>query len=90
MIHTAHPIRIIFRNLKLGRGGIDKCLGGGVNIREEQIYILNHKKAKNMTLSRGGGSRLSTGGFYPPRGGVQLSLHPIRGNPPVNIIVNFS
>jgi len=34
-------IRVISKNLKLGEGGIDKCLGG-VNMAEKQIYIKKH------------------------------------------------
>jgi len=33
-------VRVISRNLKLV--GIDKCWGGGVNVREAQIYIKKH------------------------------------------------
>jgi len=60
--------RVIFRNLKLG--GIGKFWGGGVNMREAQIYIKLKKK-----LQMSGRFRLSTRGHIPPRGvSVYISL----------------
>jgi len=38
--------RVISRNLKLE--GIDKCLGGSVNMRKVQIYIKKHYKQKKL------------------------------------------
>jgi len=59
--------RVISKNLKLG-GGIDKCWVG-VNIRETQIYIKNHKKQKKIRLVGGVLSLNWRGGYFPPVGG---------------------
>jgi len=50
--------------------------GGGVNMREKQIYIKNKLIFLKMTLSWGVGvCRMSTGGLYfLPSGGVKISL----------------
>jgi len=58
--------RVISSNLKLE--GIEKCLRGGANMHEEQIYIKNikkHYKTEKITRSQGGViSQL--GWFLPP------------------------
>jgi len=50
-------------------GGYRQMFGGGVNMREVQIYIEKHKKNRKITLRRGGVCCLSTEGvFTPPLG----------------------
>jgi len=44
---SGYSLKVIYRNLNLGGegwGGIVKCLGGGVNMREAHIYINKHLK----------------------------------------------
>jgi len=48
-------------------------LGGGINMREVQIYIRKHQKNRNVTLSReAGGCRFSIRFFL--GGGVKIFL----------------
>jgi len=62
--------------LKLG-GYRQKLWGGGVNMREKQIYIKKHKKTEKNDIELGGGYRFSTGGSIPTLGGggVKISLN---------------
>jgi len=48
-------------------GGIDKCLGGGIHMRQTQNYIKQHKKTEKITEL--GGVSLDWGVFT-PSGGV--------------------
>jgi len=64
-----HAISVISRNLKLGGGGIDKCLGG-VSKRKAHIYTKKHDKREKTTLNRAGGGSKLGGGSLSPQGGV--------------------
>jgi len=44
-------------------------------MREAHIYIRNLKKNKKITISRGGGCRLSTGESLPPARWLQATSH---------------
>jgi len=66
-----------FKEFEIRGGGIDKCLGGGLNMRKALIYIKNFKKLKDLhwktfkklkdftELGVGGGVVSQLGGIYP-------------------------
>jgi len=52
-------------------GGIDKCLGGGVNIRKRKVTLQNIKKTARNDTELGGGVVSQLGG-KDPRGGCKI------------------
>jgi len=58
-------------------------------MREAQIYI-KQKKNRNISLSWGGGGRLSTGGSIPPpKVGVKISLPPGGGAHALHYVITY-